>query len=293
MGRIRIGTSGWVYRGWNERFYPPAVPRRAVLGYLAERLSSVEINGSFYSLQRPDSYRRWYEQTPRGFVFAVKGSRFITHNKKLRDIEAPLANFLASGILALGDKLGPIVWQLPARARFDRDRLEAFLAHLPHDSAAAARLARRHDQRVAGRSWTRVDRARRLRHALEVRSEAFLVPELVRLARRAGVALVCSDAPAWPRTDEITAGFVYVRLHGSRRLYASRYSDAELERWAARIEAWQQGGDAPDAHRITASPPPRRVSRDVYVYFDNDYEANAPNDALRLIERLRQRGVMA
>src|SRR5690554_5572476 len=119
MGTVRIGTSGWVYKGWNDVFYPAGVPRRAALAYLAERMSTVEINGSFYSLQRPESYRRWYAETPRGFVFAVKGSRFITHNKKLRDVEVPLANFLASGVLALREKLGPFVWQLPANARCD------------------------------------------------------------------------------------------------------------------------------------------------------------------------------
>jgi len=286
MGQVRIGTSGWVSKGWNETFYPVDVPRRAVLEYMAERVSSVEVNGSFYSLQRPESYRRWYAQTPADFIFAVKGSRFITHNKKLRDVDAALANFLASGVLALGEKLGPIVWQLPASARFDAERLDAFFALLPRDTYAAARLARRHDHRVAGRSWTRPGARRPLRHAIEVRNDSFFVAEFVRLARRHGIAVVCSDAPDWPRTEEITAGFVYVRLHGSTRKYASRYSDAELDAWAARIGAWQRGADAPDAHRITTLKPPRRASRDVYVYFDNDYEANAPNDALRLIARV-------
>ena len=199
-GRIWIGTSGWVYPGWNGAFYPPGLPRRRVLAYNASRFNAVEVNGSFYGLLRPQTYASWYEQTPRGFVFALKGSRFITHNKKLRDIEVPLANFFASGILRLAEKLGPIVWQLPQQARFDAQRVEAFFALLPRDTDAAARLARRHDHRVAGRSWTRSPGRRRLHHAIEVRNADFLVPTFARLARRHGVAVVCSDAPDWPLT---------------------------------------------------------------------------------------------
>jgi uncharacterized protein YecE (DUF72 family) len=286
-GRVWIGTSGWVYPGWNRRFYPAGLPRRAVLAYSASRFNAVEVNGSFYGLLRPETYARWYEETPRRFLFAVKGSRFITHNKKLLDVEKPLANFFASGILRLGDKLGPIVWQLPQRARFDAERLASFFALLPRDSEAAARLAKRHDDRVAGRSWTEAGgRRRRLRHAIEVRGKEFLVPEMARLARRHGVAIVASDAPDWPLTEELTAGFVYLRLHGSTRKYASRYTDAELDAWAARIASWRIGGEPADARRFTKRKAPRRAGRDVYVFFDNDYEANAPNDALRLAARL-------
>ncbi|MGE0518238.1 MAG: DUF72 domain-containing protein [Candidatus Binatia bacterium] len=285
-GQVRIGTSGWVYKGWNDRFYPSNVPRRGVLGYIAQCFNSVEVNGSFYGLLRPETYARWYAETPPGFVFAVKGSRFITHNKKLRDVEGPLANFFASGVLRLADKLGPLVWQLPKSARFDPERLAAFFALLPRDLHAAARLARRHDHRVAGRNWMGPVPRRPLRHAIEVRSESFLVPEFVRLTRRHGIAIVCSDAPEWPLVEEVTAGFVYVRLHGSERKYASRYGEAELDAWAERVRLWRSGGEPLDARRITNWAPPRRVRRDVYVYFDNDYEANAPNDARRLAERL-------
>jgi uncharacterized protein YecE (DUF72 family) len=286
MAELRIGTSGWLYKGWNHTFYPDTLPRRRVLAYSAECFNSVEVNGSFYSLQRPETYRSWYEQTPPNFLFAVKGSRFITHNKKLRDVEIPMANFFASGLLLLADKLGPIVWQLPAQARFDPERLAAFFALLPHDTRAAARLARRHDHRVEGRSWTRAVGLHRIRHAIEVRSDAFFVPEFTRLARRHDIALVCSDAPDWPRVEEITASFVYVRLHGAERKYASRYDDAALDAWATRIEHWQRGSEAPGARRISTAKPPRRKTRDVFVYFDNDYEANAPNDALRLATRV-------
>lgn len=290
MAQTRVGVSGWSYDGWRGAFYPEDLPRRRELEYASRRLNSVELNGSFYSLQRPDSYRSWYEQTPADFVFAVKGSRFITHNKKLKDVSTPLANFFASGVLRLEEKLGPIVWQLGSNLRFDPDRVAGFLESLPHGTEEAAELARGHDERVEGRSWTAVERNRRLRHAIEVRHESYFAPEFVRIARRTGTAIVVSDAPDWPLTEELTAGFVYMRLHGSRQLYASRYTDEELDRWAARIRAWRDGDEPEDAERITDRVPPRRKTRDVYVYFDNDAHAHAPRDALRLATRLGMDG---
>jgi uncharacterized protein YecE (DUF72 family) len=217
MAHTWIGTSGWSYKGWNDRFYPPELRRRDVLGFIARQFNSVEINGSFYGLQKPESYRRWYAEAPANFVFALKGSRFITHNKKLRDVATPLANFFASGPLLLEEKLGPIVWQLPATARFDAARMAEFFELLPPGTLAAARLARRHDARVEGRCWTRASADRALRHAIEVRSESFFVPEMARLARDHKVAIVVSDAATWPRLEEITAVFVYVSLHGAER----------------------------------------------------------------------------
>ena len=287
MGKIRIGTSGWSYPSWRGPFYPKGLPHRLELDYASRRLDSIEVNRSFYALLEPETYSRWYEQTPSRFRFAIKASRFITHSKKLRDVEAPLANFLASGVLRLGAKLGPIVWQLPESLRFDEDRFGRFLRMLPHDTERAAALALRHDDRLEGRSWPRSDRRRRLRHALEVRSEALVTPGLASLARRHGVALVVSDAADWPRTEELTAGFVYVRLHGSRRTYASRYSDGELDGWAEKLSAWNRGEEPPRPRRIIGREPPKRKTRDVYVYFDNDQNAHAPEDALRLRARLR------
>ena len=216
----------------------------------------------------------------------MKGSRFITHNKKLANVRTPLANFLASGLLALKGKLGPILWQLPEGAGVDVDRLEEFLELLPHDTEGAADLASHHDERVEGRSFTTADRNRRLRHVLEVRQESLLTAEVVRATRRNGIALVFSDSADWPYTEEITAGFIYLRLHGSRETYASRYDDAELDRWARRIEAWRSAREPEDPARITDRVPPPRKRRDIYVYFDNDQHAHAPHDALRLAERL-------
>ena len=284
---LRIGISGWAYGSWHNGFYPPGLARRRELEHASRRLNSIEINGTFYALQRPSSFRRWYDATPPGFLFAVKGSRFITHMKKLRDIETPLANFFASGVLLLGDKLGPILWQLPPALAFDRDRIARFLELLPRTTTAAARLARHHDRRLEGRAWTRTDRDRPIRHAFEVRHSSFLCAEFAELLRRHGAALVFADtAGLHPYTEQITADFVYIRMHGAEAIYASRYTDAQLDWWAARIRAWKAGREPRDARRIPGAPPPPRGRRHVYVYFDNDAHGHAPFDALRLAERL-------
>lgn len=286
MPTIRIGTSGWSYKHWRSRFYPSGLRQRDELAYIADKLDSVELNGTFYSLQRPDSFRAWDAQTPPEFLFAVKGSRFISHNKKLRDVDSALANFFASGVLLLREKLGPIVWQLPERMRFDPGRLEDFLMALPRDTIAAAELAKRHDARVNDRNWTETDEKRSLRYALEPRSLTFFTAECVDILRRHDVALVAADSGRWPLFEEVTASFVYLRLHGSPQTYASRYSDAALDRWATAIAAWARGGQPADAARVTGLPLPSRAHRDVYCYFDNDGDAHAPLDARRLIDRL-------
>lgn len=268
---IRIGTSGWAYKHWRRVFYPRGLRQRDELAFIAQHFNSVELNGSFYSLQRADSYRAWYEQTPDEFLFALKGSRFISHNKKLRDVEAPLANFFASGVLLLKEKLGPIVWQLPEQSKFDPDRLGAFFALLPKDTQAAAKLAENHDARLKGEAWTTTDICRPLRYALEPRHPDYVTAETIALLRQHDVALVAADSGRWPLFEETTASFAYLRLHGSPITYASQYTDEALDRWAKSIKS------AVRAHR------------DVYVYFDNDGHAHAPEDALRLAERLAVR----
>jgi uncharacterized protein YecE (DUF72 family) len=284
--RIFIGTSGWSYPHWRGRFYPRSVPHARELQYASARFDSLEVNRSFYSLLTPAACSAWQAATPDGFVFALKGSRFITHAKKLRDVEVALANFFASGVLALGDKLGPIVWQLSEQLRFDEARLDAFFALLPRTGAQAAALARGHDQRVRHGAVVTARARLRLRHAIEPRHASFFTPAFARVARRHGVAIVVTDSPDWPYVEEPTAGFMYLRLHGSRRKYASRYTDAELDRWAARIRAWHAGGEPDDARRIGPGTGQRRGGRDVYVYFDNDHNAYAARDALRLHARV-------
>jgi uncharacterized protein YecE (DUF72 family) len=286
FGEVRIGISGWRYKGWRGAFYPKDLPQRRELEYAAGIFGSVEINGTFYSLQRPESFARWAAATPDEFVFAVKGSRYITHMLQLTKFRKPLANFFASGVLRLGKKLGPILWQFPQQFRFNTEKIEAFFDALPRDTSAAVELARRHDKRVSGRSWLRIDENGRLRYAMEVRHPSFACPEFVKLLRRYGIALVCADAVAWPRLMDVTSDFMYCRLHGSEQLYASGYDDKALDQWAARVAAWARGGEAPDGERASAEPAPKRARRDVYVYFDNDAKVRAPVDAQGLIERV-------
>jgi uncharacterized protein YecE (DUF72 family) len=270
-GDVRVGISGWRYRPWRGVFYPEGLPQRHELRFASRRLRSVEINGSFYSLQRPTSYRQWYAETPDDFVFAVKGSRFLTHHKKLRECEIPLANFFASGVLALEDKLGPILWQLPPQVSFDAERLEAFFALLPRTTAAAAALARHHDERIRHGAYVEVRLDRPLRYALEVRHPTFHDRAFLRVLRRHGIALCVADsAGRWPYLEEVTADFVYVRLHGNKRLYVSGYGRAALDAWATRVAAWRARG------------------RDVVVYFDNDVKVRAPFDAMNLAARFGQ-----
>jgi uncharacterized protein YecE (DUF72 family) len=285
MATIRIGVSGWSYKSWEASFYPSDLPRTRQLDFLTRSFNSVEVNSSFYRLRSPSIFAGWRERSPPGFIYAVKGGRFISHNKKLRGAETPLANFFASGVLALGDRLGPILWQLPATLKFDPERVSSFLALLPRDTVAAAALARRHDFRVK-EPLTRPGRKRRIRHALEVRHESYRTPELASILRKHDVALVVSDAPDWPLFEEVTASFVYIRLHGSMRTYVSRYEDPELDHWADWIRKWAAGGEPADAAKASARKPTRRKTRDVYVYFDNDQETHAPHDALRLAQRL-------
>lgn len=286
---IHIGISGWNYAGWRGDFYPDRLPQRRELEWASRRFTSIEVNGTFYSLQRPESFEQWRRTAPDGFVYAIKGSRFITHMKQLREPEQALANFLAQGVLRLDDKLGPMLWQFPDRMRLDderAERLDRFLAMLPRDTHQAAALAERHGPQVAGRAWLEPGPKRRLRHAVEVRHPSCFDDHLVRILRRHGVAFVFSDAADWPYAEEITAGFVYIRLHGSRRTYTSRYSDGQLDTLARKIGDWATGAEPEDAVRITGRPPPRRKSRDVYVYFDNDAKVHAPRDARRLARRL-------
>jgi uncharacterized protein YecE (DUF72 family) len=268
-GLARVGISGWTYPPWRGVFYPKGLPHRRELEYVGDKLSSVEINGSFYSLQRPTSYRSWYDQTPDDFMFSVKGPRFITHMKKLRDVETPLANFFANGLLALGHKLGPILWQLPPSLGYDAERMADFLSRLPHSTAEASWLAKRHDDRVKDRARTETDADRPMRHAIEVRHTSFAVEAFLDQLRAHEVAIVAADtAGRWPKILDATTGFAYARLHGDKELYTSGYTPASLGEWARTVRSWTDAG------------------RDAYVYFDNDVKVRAPFDAMALAELL-------
>jgi uncharacterized protein YecE (DUF72 family) len=287
IGSVRIGISGWIYGGWRGTFYPKDLPHAGELAYASRQVETIEINGTFYGLQRPDAFARWYDETPEGFVFAVKAPRFVTHIRRLREIETPLANFFASGVLRLEEKLGPVLWQFPASFRFSAERFDHFFALLPRDTEAAAALAQQHSEWLAGRAWTQTERRRPLRHAIEIRHESFLDPAFVALLRRHQVALVFADSVEWPYAEDLTTDFVYLRLHGSKELYASGYSDEALDHWAARIRLWAQGLEPNDTRLITGDPAPAATAgRDTYVYFDNDAKVRAPVDARSLRARL-------
>jgi uncharacterized protein YecE (DUF72 family) len=271
--RSFVGISGYDYPRWRGAFYPERLAKARWLHYASRCFNSIELNGTFYSLKSPSVFERWVSEVPaRGFQFAVKGGRFITHNLKLRNCEHALGNFYASGILALAAKTGPFLWQLPASYRFEAERLDQFMRMLPRDSTEAEAVARQHDHRLRRGALVDAagDRRIRYRHAFEVRHPSYFCDEFYDILRAHQCALVFADtAGKFDYADVITTDFVYIRLHGSTELYVSGYSDDELDDWAARIRRWQE-----------------RAHRDAYVYFDNDAKVHAPHDARGLAERL-------
>ena len=286
QGKIHIGISGWRYKGWRGAFYPEKLPQRRELEFASRKFDTIELNGSFYSLQRPQSFLQWHAETPPDFTFAIKGSRYITHMLRLRNVEGALANFFAQGLLRFGAKLGPILWQLPPNFTFEPERLEQFLALLPRTLKQAAELARNHDDRLKDRSWFQVRKDATLRHALEIRHESFVTEKFIRLLRRYGVALVVADTVEWPLLVDVTSDFVYCRLHGSEQLYASGYEADALDIWARRVLAWARGEEVTDGRRAGTRDAPKRKRRDVFVYFDNDMKVRAPFDAEQLRDRV-------
>jgi uncharacterized protein YecE (DUF72 family) len=266
---IRVGISGWRYAPWRGVFYPEGLPQRRELEFAARHFPTLEINGSFYSLQRPEYYEQWYADAPAGFVYAVKGSRYITHLRRLKEIDKPLANFFASGILALKDKLGPFLWQFPPMFAFQAERLEPFFEKLPRNARDALTLARKRDSRLKGRARLAIDTNRPLRHAVEIRHKSFVNDAFLSLLEKYDIGLVVADtAGRFPRMFDVTSDFVYVRLHGDLQIYKSGYTPRALDEWAKRIRTWDRAG------------------KDVYVYFDNDMKVRAPFDALNLMRRL-------
>ncbi len=283
---IRIGLSGWTYAPWRGEFFPKGLPQKQELAYASSLFPAIEVNGTFYGLQRPGAYRAWASQVPDDFLFAVKAPRFITHVKRARDVLIPIANFFASGMLALGPKLGPILWQFPPSFRFDRDLMTEFLGHLPHDTEAASALARRHDDHLKARAWLKTDAMRPIRHAVEIRHKSFVDPAFVDLLQAHDVALVCADTVEWPRLMDMTSDFVYCRLHGSTELYRSGYDDAALDEWAARIRKWTSGKAMHDGDFAAPTREQNAKPRDVFVFFDNTDKLRAPTDALTLMKKL-------
>jgi uncharacterized protein YecE (DUF72 family) len=285
MSLIEVGISGWTYEGWRGTFYPPKLSHKKELEFASRQLPTIEINGTFYSLQRPSSYQHWYEMTPPDFVFSVKANRYITHVKKLNDVEIPMANFMASGPLCLKEKLGPFLWQFPPSMSFDPDKFETFLKLLPRDTEQAVKLAKM-NVLPKERTFFKIKDHFRLRHAVEVRNNSFLNPWFVELLREHNVAIVFADtAGRWPYLEDLTADFIYLRLHGDEELYVSGYDDESLDFWSDRIKKWRKGKEPADKLTMTDDKIPK-IERDIFVYFDNDAKVRAPVDAKNLLRRL-------
>jgi uncharacterized protein YecE (DUF72 family) len=285
-GMIRIGISGWRYKPWRSTFYPADLPQRRELEFASQHFNSIEINGIFYSLQRPESFARWFDETPDDFQFSVKAPRFITHIRRLKDVEAPLANFFAQGLLRLSNKLGPILWQFPPSFKYNPDLLESFFSLLPSSREEAAELGRKHDPRLNGRTWLKVEKPGKINHAIEIRHPSFVDESFIALLRRHNISLVKADTVEWPLLMDITSEIVYCRLHGSEQLYASGYTDTALDTWAARVLAWSHGQEVTDGEMASGLKGSKRAKRDIFVYFDNDMKVRAPVDAQHLQQRI-------
>lgn len=279
-GIIRLGIAGWVFDEWrNGAFYPPGLRQKDELAYASRHLSTLEINATFYSHQKASSFAGWAAATPEDFVFTVKGHQLVTHLKRLKDVEIPLANFFASGVLALGSRLGPFCWQLPGNLRYDRERLETFLKLLPREVDALLALARKADG-LKTEPYLDAAGIGAIRHAIELRHESFATPEVIDLLRAHDVALVTADTADWPTTD-VTADFVYCRLQGAPG--AERYDPGQLDTRAGWLADWA-AGRIPDAPRLAT--PPAATPRDVYAFFVSTDKPNAPRNARAVMQHL-------
>lgn len=284
VGTIRTGIAGWVYEPWRGSFYPAGLVQKKELEYAASQLGSIEINATFRANPSPESVGKWASQVPEDFVFGVKGPMLVTHRKRLKDVEIPLANFFACGILALGRHLGPFVWQLPENLKFDTARIETFLDLLPHTTADLIALGQKHDDRLGHAPALDVTGIETVRHAIEVRHESFADPTFIAMLRARNVALVCADTPSWPWRD-LTADFAYCRLQGPPRAEATGYAPADLDALAQQFGQWARGH--PGAGPFLAPPiEPLPAGRDVFAYFVHEDKLHAPDNARAVAERV-------
>lgn len=260
---IRVGIGGWTYEPWRGTFYPAGLKHADELRYAGEHLTTIEINGTFYRTQSAASFAKWRDETPDGFVFSVKGHRAVVNKRVLAEAGEAIDWFYASGILALGDKLGPVLWQFAPHKRFDAEDFGAFLALLPKEKDG-----------------------REMRHVVEVRSETFLAPEFVDLLRKHEVAVVYADSDDYPAIADVTAPFVYLRLQRTQEEIDTGYASDDLDRWAARAKAFASGGAPDDLVRFHRKPAARK-KRDVFVYMIAGAKVRAPAAAMALIERIK------
>ncbi len=271
MAKTWVGISGWSFAPWRGKFYPKDLVQKRELHFASRALSSIEINGTFYSLQWPSSFQTWYQETPdENFCFAVKAPQFITHVLRLKDCEEPLANFFASGLLHLREKLGVVLWQFPPFVMLKDDRFEKFFERLPKNGNQAAELAKQHGEKVEGRSYTEAPASMKIRHAFEFRHKSFLNPDFQAIMKAHNVAFVCAHEAAEksPYTEEPTADFMYARLHGEGKKFAKGYPEREVAAWAKRMDSWRKQG------------------LDSFVYLSNEAKEYAPASAIKLLKRL-------
>lgn len=282
-GTIRLGTAGWVFEPWRKGYYPEGLKQKDELAYSSARLGNIEINATFYSHQKASSFENWAAQTPHGFVFTVKGHQLVTHIKRLKDVELPLANFFASGVMALGEKLGPFCWQLPGNAKYDPERMGTFLSLLPQTPEALVELAQKTDY---GKNPPYLDASgiSRVCHAIEVRHESFADERFIAQLRAHNVAMVVADTADWPYTDQ-TADFSYARLQGAPG--KESYSVEERAVRAGWLRDWSEGrpGDGP---RVAAAA--EGAPRDVFAFFVSTDKEHAPDNARAVMAELGLKG---
>ncbi|RDV00538.1 DUF72 domain-containing protein [Trinickia dinghuensis] len=260
--RIRIGIGGWTYEPWRGRFYPDDLTQKRELEYASRKLTSIEINGTFYGTQRATSFEKWHDETPDDFVFALKAPRFATNRRVLAEAGDSIERFFASGVLALKDKLGPINWQFATTKQFDTKDFDAFLKLLP--------------KQVDGRA---------IRHAVEVRHESFRHPEFISLLREHGVAVVVAGDSDYPQIADVTAPFVYARIMGTVEKESLGYSKRALDVWAERTKQWSAGSQ-PEGLQVVEKATPEPLHRDVYLYVISGHKASNPAAGMALVERV-------
>ena len=262
-GQIRAGIGGWTFEPWRGVFYPPGMRQADELAFASRKVTAIEINGTYYSTQKPQTFAKWAAQTPEGFVFSVKGSRFCTNRRVLADSRESVARFLGQGLVELGGRLGPILWQFMATKKFDPDDFAAFLDLLPATLDGAP-----------------------LRHCVEARHASFADPTFLALCRERGVAICASESPDWPLIADVTGGFVYARLMRGSDDIETGYGAADLDTWANRLRAWAGGGAPEDLPLVSSDRPPPRTERDVFAFFISAGKVRAPAAAAALLERL-------
>lgn len=258
-GTIRTGIGGWTFDPWEGSFYPEKLAKKKQLEYAGSKLAVIEVNGTYYGSQKPETFAKWAADVPDGFVFSLKASRYATNRKVLAEAGESIGKFLGQGLVELGPHLGPILWQFAPTKKFEPDDFEAFLTLLP--------------ETIEGLP---------LRHVVEVRHDSFKVPEFVQLLARHKVAPVCAEHHDYPMIPDVTADFAYARLQKGSDDIATCYAETDLKTWAGRLKTWAEGGVPDDLPLIDPNHQPKRVPRDVFAFFIHEGKVNAPQGAMAL-----------